>query len=103
MAKKRLKLIVITTRTDLTERVIAAAKKAGATGATVMPARGSGLGKARPFFGLSLDIQRDVVFFLLKKSLVPAVMHAVHTEGKFEKPGTGIIFVLDVAQAAGLK
>ncbi len=98
----RYKMIVVTTRTDLTERVIAAAKKAGAPGATVLPARGTGVGEARTFFGLSLDIQRDVTFFILEKSLVQAVMNAVHTSGKFTKPGTGIAFVLDVEQITGL-
>ena len=97
------KLVVIATRTDLTERVIQAAKRVGATGATVLPARGTGAGEARTFFGLSVDIQRDVIFFLMEERLVSAVMKAVHTDGGFEKPGTGIVFVLDVEQIAGLE
>lgn len=96
------KLIVIATRTDLTTRVTTAAKGAGATGATVLPARGTGAGEARTFFGLSLDIQRDVIFFLMEESQVADVMKAVHTEGGFEKPGTGVAFVLDVEQVTGL-
>lgn len=60
------KLLVIATRTDLTESVIKAAKRVGATGTTVMPARGTGVGEARTFFGLSIDIQRDVVFLLIR-------------------------------------
>lgn len=99
----RFKLIITATRTDLSERVTLAAKQAGATGATVLPARGTGTGEARTFFGLSLDVQRDVILFLVKRSKVSDVMKAVHKEGKFDTPGTGIAFALNVDEVTGMK
>ncbi|MBF0401999.1 MAG: P-II family nitrogen regulator [Magnetococcales bacterium] len=99
----RLKLVVVTTRTHLTERLMQAAKRAGATGATVLPARGVGMADKRSFLGLSVDSQRDVLFFLLEESLVLAVTQAMHRDGGLDEPGTGMLFVLDVEQAMGLK
>ncbi len=96
------KLIVVAVRTDLSDRIVDAAKKAGATGATIIPARGTGLHEARTFFGLTLEIQRDVLLLLLAEHLVDPVLKAIREEGSFHEPGTGISFVLDVEKVAGL-
>ncbi|MBF0162038.1 MAG: P-II family nitrogen regulator, partial [Magnetococcales bacterium] len=101
--KMHLKLIVVAIRTHLTERVIQAARRAGAAGATVLPARGTGLTASRSFFGLSLDSQRDLLLFLLPEHLVLAVSQAIQGDAELDNPGTGLLFVLDVEQALGLK
>lgn len=41
--------------------------------------------------------------FLLEEHLVEAVMKAIYAAGRFDKPGTGIAFVLPVDQASGLE
>lgn len=97
-----LKLVVVITRTDLTDRVISVAKDAGATGATVLPARGTGINEARTFFGLSLDIQRDLVLFLLSENLVDKVLQSIREKLEFTNPGTGIGFALDVESVIGM-
>ena len=99
----RFKLILTTVKTDLTDSVINAAKKAGATGATCITARGTGIHEAKTFFGLTLETQTDLIIFLLEEHLVEAVMKAIYEAGHFEKPGTGIAFVLPVDQVAGLE
>lgn len=99
----RLKLIVVTLHTHLTERVIQAAKRAGATDVTILPARGKGLADGRSFLGLSMDSQRDVLFFVLEENMVLAVSRAIYLDGELDNPGTGMLFVLDVEQAMGLK
>jgi len=99
----RFKLIITTVKTDVTDRVVDAAKKAGATGATIIPARGTGIHEAKTFFGLTLETQTDLVIFLLEEHLVEAVMKGIYEAGHFEKPGTGIAFVLPVDQVAGLE
>ena len=99
----RFKLIIATVKTDVTDSIVDAAKAAGATGATVTPARGTGIREAKTFFGLALEAQTDLVMFLLEEHLVEAVMKAICEAGRFEKPGTGIAFVLPVDQVAGLE
>lgn len=97
------KLVVVTTRTDLTDTIVDAAKKVGATGATILAARGTGIHEAKTFFGLSLEIQRDVILFLLEEHLVKTVMEAVKVAGGFHEPGTGIAFSLDIDSVVGLE
>jgi nitrogen regulatory protein P-II 1 len=99
----RFKLIMTTVKTDVTDCVVDAAKKAGATGATIIPARGTGIHEAKTFFSLTLEAQTDLVMFLLEEHLVEAVMKAIYEAGHFKKPGTGIAFVLPVDQVAGLE
>nr|CRH07539.1 putative nitrogen regulatory protein P-II family proteins-like protein [Candidatus Magnetococcus massalia] len=97
------KLIVIMSRTDLTDHIIDAAKKAGATGATVLPGRGTGIHEARTFFGLTLDTQRDVTLMLIEEHMVRIVLDAIYQAGQFREPGTGIAFALSVDEVAGME
>ena len=99
----RFKLVITTVKPDLTDRVVDAAKKAGGTGATIIPARGTGIHEAKTFFSLTLEAQTDLVMFLLEEHLVEAVMKAIYEAGQFNNPGTGIAFVLPVDQVAGLE
>jgi nitrogen regulatory protein P-II 1 len=97
------KLVVVTTRTDLTDPIVEAAKLAGSTGATILPARGTGIHEAKTFFGLSLDVQRDVILFILEEHLVEPIMKTVNETGGFHEPGTGIAFALDISNIIGLE
>jgi nitrogen regulatory protein PII len=97
------KSIVAMVKPDLTDRVINSAKEVGATGATIIPASGTGAHEAKTFFGLSLDIRTDVVIFLVDDELVKPVLSAIKEAGRFSEPGTGIAFVLAVEQTAGFE
>ena len=97
------KLIVAMVKTTETDRIIDAAQAAGSTMATIVPARGTGKHEAKTFFGLSLEAQTDVVFFVITESLVDTVLSAIYEKGNLKKPGTGIAFVVDVESAVGLE
>jgi nitrogen regulatory protein PII len=97
------KSIVAMVKPDLTDTVINSAKEAGATGATIIPASGTGAHEAKTFFGLSLDIRTDVVIFLVGDIIVEPVLTAIKEAGRFNEPGTGIAFVLAVEQTAGFE
>ncbi|MEA1945903.1 MAG: P-II family nitrogen regulator [Thermodesulfobacteriota bacterium] len=97
------KSIVAMVKPDLTDMVVNSAKQAGATGATIIPASGTGAHEAKTFFGLSLDIRTDVVIFLVDGEMVEPVLSAIKEAGRFSEPGTGIAFVLAVEQTAGFE
>ena len=99
----RFKLILASVKPDISDVVVDAGKKAGATGATIIPARGTGIREAKTFFGLSLETQTDIIMFLIEEHLVQPILNAVGNAGQFNKPGTGIAFVLPVDQAIGLE
>ncbi len=99
----KFKLIFAPVKTHKTDPVVDAAKEAGATGATIIAARGTGIREAKTFFGLTLEDQTDIVIFLLEEHLVKSVLKAIKSAGEFHKPGTGIAFVLPVEQVVGME
>lgn len=99
----RFKVVFAPVKTHKTDSVVDAAKDAGATGATIIPARGTGMHEAKTFFGLTLEDQTDIVMFLLEEHIVKPVLEAIKTAGEFDKPGTGIAFVIPVEETIGLE
>ena len=97
------KVILASVKPTITDKVVDAAKAAGATGATIIPARGTGIHEAKTFFGLTLEAQTDIIMFLLAEHLVQNILDTIAKVGEFEKPGTGIAFVLPVEQVIGLE
>jgi len=98
----RFKIILASVKPDISDKVVDAAKEAGATGATIIPARGTGVHEAKTFFGLTLEAQTDIVMFLIEEHIATKILGAIKEAGKFHKPGTGIAFVLPVEHVAGL-
>ncbi len=99
----RFKTIIASVKPDYTDTVVDAAKDAGATGATIIPARGTGIHEAKSFFGLTLEAQTDIILLLIEEHLVSQILDAIVEAGEFEKPGTGMAFVLPVEQVVGLE
>jgi nitrogen regulatory protein PII len=99
----RFKVVFAPVKTHKTDSIVDAAKAAGATGATIIPARGTGMREAKTFFGLTLEDQTDIVMFLLEEHIVKPVLEAIKTAGEFDKPGTGIAFVIPVEETIGLE
>ena len=98
------KLIIGLVEDDKTDRIMNAARAAGATGATVINhARGEGLEAAKTFFGLTLETQRDVLLFLVEEHLSRHILEKIAEVGEFDnKPGSGIAFQIDVEDAVGV-
>ncbi len=98
------KLIIALVEDDKTNKVLDAAREAGATGATVInQARGEGVEQAKTFFGLSLETQRDVLLFLVEEHLSRDILETIAEVGEFDsQAGAGIAFQVDVEDAVGV-
>lgn len=98
------KLLIVLVEDDKTDAVIRAAREEGATGATVISqARGEGAKQPRTFFGLSVEVQRDMILLLVEEHLARNILEKIADVGKFDDtPGTGIAFQLDVEDAVGV-
>jgi nitrogen regulatory protein PII len=99
------KMIIAFVDDDKTDAVLEAARKAGATGSTVINnARGEGLEKSRTFLGLTLDSQRDVLLMLVEEHLSRHILEEIGRAGELdESPGSGIAFQIDVEDVIGVK
>ncbi len=98
------KLIVTLIEDSKTDAVLDAARKAGATGATVINhARGEGAVPSKTFFGMNLTAARDVILFLVEEHISRDILETIANAGQFDsKAGTGIAFQVDVEDAVGV-
>ncbi|MCK9605971.1 MAG: P-II family nitrogen regulator [Methylomonas sp.] len=100
----RFKLIIAFVDDTKTDLVMDTARKNGAKGATVITqARGEGIKQAKTFLGLTLEVQRDVLLFLVEEHLSRHILEKIAKAGEFDsKPGSGIAFKIDVEDAIGV-
>ena len=97
----RFKVIIAMVEEDHQEDVIAAAKSAGATGVTILNARGEGLHKHKSFFGLQMEQQRDALLFIVEDFHANEILDAIYKAGDFHEKGHGIAFSWSVDRVVG--
>lgn len=99
-----MKLIVALVPDDKTAAIIEAARKAGATGATVITSvRGEGLKPEKTFLGLEFTAMRDVVLFLVAEARAREILERIRDAGRFETdPGAGVAFQIAIEDAVGM-
>ncbi len=78
------------------------AKNAGAEGATIFFARGTGIHECKKFFGIPIESEREVIMILIKKPKTEQVLEAIVKAGELEKPGRGVAFVHEVYKVVGI-
>lgn len=82
------------------EDAMAAARKAGAGGGTIISARGTAKEGDSTFFGVEIVPEKEMLMILVPQDKKEAVVNAVSSLACFEKAGSGIIFC---NQADGFK
>ena len=97
------KLIIALVEEVHSDEVMEAARKAGATGATMVShARGEGVERAKTFLGLTLETNRDMLLFLVEEHLCRDILETIEEVGYLEEKGRGIAFQIDVEDAVGV-
>lgn len=100
----KFKLIVTIVSDEKADDILNAARKAGATGCTVITnARGEGLNPPKTFFGLTLTGQSDVVLVVVEAHMSRQILEAIGEAGQFDaEPGSGVVFQVDIEDVIGL-
>jgi len=101
----RFKLLIVMAEISRTDKILEAAREAGATGATVVgDARGEGLNPRKTFFGMTLETQREMLLFLVEEHLSRKILERIAEVAEFDaNPGSGVAFQLDVEDVIGLR
>ncbi|MGH3088804.1 MAG: P-II family nitrogen regulator [Rubrobacteraceae bacterium] len=97
-----LELIVTIIPKGQSDKVVAASKKAGAEGGTILHGRGTGIHEHKRLFGISIEPEKEIVLTLVPESRTDEVLEAIVEAGQLDKPGTGIGFVLDARKIVGI-
>ncbi len=101
----RFKLLLVFTDDERTDDLLEAARKAGATGSTIINnARGEGLEKTHGIFGMEITAARDVLLLLVEEHLARTILETIAAVGHFDDtPGTGLVLQLDVEDVLGVR
>ena len=98
------KIVLIITVIDKgnTEIVMDAARTAGASGGTVVRAKGTGAEIAK-FFGVSISEEKELVYIVATRESRDAIMKAIMEKAVTNTSAHGVIFSLPVDSVAGIK
>lgn len=78
------------------EDIMAAARKAGAIGGTVLDARGTSTDKDVQFFGTPLVAEKELIMIVVEKDKVDNIVAAVSNLDCLQQKGMGIIYSMPV-------
>jgi nitrogen regulatory protein P-II 1 len=95
-------LIVTIVKKGCCECIIDASRQAGAEGATIIPARGTGIHETKKLLGIPIEPEKEIIFTIVLEEKTDRVLDAIIKAGKLEKPATGIAFVIELKKVAGV-
>lgn len=95
-------LIVAIMKQESTEEAVAAARQAGAEGATILHGRGAGIHENARLLNIPIEPEKDVLLILTPEDITDSVLQAVTKKVHLDQSGHGIAFVLDVDKAVGI-
>ena len=98
------KIVLIMTIVDkgYTDQVMDSARSAGATGGTVVKAKGTGADIAK-FFGVSISEEKEIVYIVADKQKRDDIMHAIMQSSGTNTDAHGIVFSLPVDSVMGIR
>ncbi len=100
---EQFELIMCIINQGFAENVMDAARQCGATGGTILNARGSVREEAEALFNISISPQKEVVFILIPSDKKEDILHAIYQKCGLNTPGQGIAFSIPVDDVVGLK
>lgn len=96
-------LIVVITNQGCTDKVMDAARAAGATGGTALHAKGTGTELARKFFGVSIAAEKELILILTRVEDRNPIMKAIMHAAGMKTEAQSLVFSLPVSELAGLR
>jgi nitrogen regulatory protein P-II 1 len=93
-------LITCIVQRGLADDVVRAAQEAGAQGATIYYARGSGVRERLGILGLAVDVEKEVINIVVASDQADRIFERMYVAGKLDTPGMGFIYVTPLDKAA---
>ncbi len=101
--KEKYEVIVVIVNEGHSDKVMDAARDAGARGGTITHARGSGTKEIEKRYGIAITPQKEMLYILVNEKIRDSVMDAVNKAAGLDTMGQGIVFALPVNNVSGIK
>lgn len=102
MKKFDFELVMCIVNKGFSDSVMDAAKIVGATGGTVLNARGTANNEAEKLFAITIQPEKEIVLILVPSKIKDDVLHALYKAVGLNTPGQGIAFAVPVDNVVGL-
>jgi len=96
-------LVIVIAEQGYTNMIMDAAREAGAYGGTVIHAKGTGAEAAEKFMGVSLAVEKEIIYIVTKTELKNSIMQAIMEKAGPNSKAKAITFSLPVTDTAGLR
>ena len=93
-------LITCIVQRGIADTIVKAARDAGAQGATVYYARGSGVRERLGVLGVAVEVEKEIVNIVVASDQVDYVFEKMCLAGKLDTPGMGFMFTAPLDKAA---
>ena len=98
----KLNLITCVVQRGKADKVWAAARQAGAGGATIHFARGMGVRERMGLLGVAIAPEKEVIVVVSFPAQTEKIFQAIVKAGQLDVPGQGIVFTQPIDHCAGL-
>lgn len=102
MERTSLELLAVIVNEGHTDTVMEAAHTVNVWGGTVIHAKGSGMGDAEKFFGMSIAEEKELVFIVTRASQKNELMKAIMAKAGMQTEAQAMVLSLPVDGAVGL-
>jgi len=93
-------LITCIVQRGIADDIIKAAREAGAQGATVQFAKGSGIRERLGVLGVAVDVEKEMINIMVSSDQVERVFEHMYLAGNLDTPGMGIMYITALEKAA---
>ncbi|MBF0456112.1 MAG: P-II family nitrogen regulator [Magnetococcales bacterium] len=94
------RLITCIVQRGLGDTIVLAARDAGAQGATVFFAKGSGVRERLGALGVAVEVEKEVVSIVVGTEQLDTVFDNIYLAGQLDTPGMGFMYVTPLEKAA---
>jgi nitrogen regulatory protein P-II 1 len=93
-------LITCVVQRGIADNIVLAAQAAGAQGATIFYARGSGVRERLGIVGLAVEVEKEIITIVVSNDQVDRVFEKIYLAGNLDTPGMGLMYVTPLEKAA---
>jgi nitrogen regulatory protein PII len=93
-------LITCIVQRGLADDIVKAAQEAGAQGATIYYARGSGVRERLGVLGVTVEVEKEVINIVVATDQTDRVFEKMYLAGKLDTPGKGFMYITPLEKTA---
>lgn len=93
-------LITCIVQKGMADEIVRACRDAGAQGAAVYYARGSGVRERLGALGVAVEVEKEVINVVVATDQVDRIVEVMYLSGDLDVPGMGFLYVTPLEKAA---